>query len=84
MTDAVLWRLLGEARHVSQMSQVVARWKRVPLAASLREFVISRGRRTSWPSRAALEQMDDDTFEAYIHAVGLDTRIARARATRVG
>ena len=66
------------------MSQVVARWKRVPLAASLREFIISRGRRTNWPSQEALDQMDDRDFEAYIRAVGLDTRITAARADRPG
>ena len=65
---------------MSQMSQVVARWKRIPLAVSLREFIISRGRRTSWPSQEALEQMDDRDFVACIHSVGLDTRIATARA----
>ena len=66
------------------MSQVVASWKRLPLAASLREFIVSRGRRTSWPGQEALEQTDDRDFEAYIHAVGLDARIAAARADRAG
>jgi hypothetical protein len=64
------------------MSQVTARWRRIPFAASLREFILSRGRRTSWPSQEALEQMDDRDFEAYIHAIELDTRIATARADR--
>lgn len=64
------------------MPHVIARWRRIPLAASLREFIISRGRRTSWPSQEALEQMDDHDFEAYIHAIELDTRIATARADR--
>ena len=66
------------------MPHLVARWRRIPLGASLREFIISRGRRTSWPSQEALEQMDDREFEAYIHAVGLDTKIAAARADRQG
>ena len=66
------------------MSRVIARWRRSSLAASLREFIISRGRRTSWPSLETFELMDDRDFEAYVHAVGLDTRIATARADRQG
>ena len=64
------------------MSKVVACWKRVPLAASLREFIISRGRRTNWPSQEALEQMDDNDFQICIHAIGLDARVTTARAHR--
>ena len=66
------------------MSQVVVGPRQAPLAASLREFVISRGRRTSWPSQEALEQMDGHDFQTYIHAVGLDARITTARARRAG
>jgi hypothetical protein len=66
------------------LSNVIARWRRIPFAASLREFYISRGKRTRWPTSDQLDAMDASQFEAYIHAVGLDKKIAIARANRQG